>query len=106
MPSSFGTRQLNWSSDVRIAWDFEEADGECWTVLRHEGAGVWRELACWERYERFEKVFDMLRERYGPRLVGVHPTAASEVYLYGDKLSAPATIDRLNRGVERPEDGE
>ena len=40
-------------------------------------------------------------ERYGSRLAEVRPTPASEVYLYGDKLSAPQTVDALNAGLRR-----
>ncbi len=86
---------------LRLDWDLEERDGEHWTVLRHEGNEFWRELAYYEGYERFAVVFELLRERYGQRLMEVRPTAASELYLYGDKLSAPETIERLNASLSR-----
>ena len=35
-------------------------------------------------------------EEIGSRLLEVQPTPASEVYLYGDKLTAPQTVARLN----------
>lgn len=79
-----------------IAWDLEELDGDHWAVLRHDGREIWREIAYFEGYERFAVVFEILRERYGSRLSAVNPTPASEHYLYGDKLSAPETIDHLN----------
>ena len=69
-------------------------------MLRHGGQEIWRELAFFEGYERFAVVFEILRERYGSRLTEVRPTSASELYLYGDKLSAPATIERLNASLE------
>jgi hypothetical protein len=65
-------------------------------VLRHAGVEIWRELAYWEGYTRFETVFAILRERYGRRLREVRPTDASELYLYGDCLTAPRTVTRLN----------
>jgi hypothetical protein len=85
--------------EVRIEWDFEERGGEKWTVLRHEGSEIWRELAFWEGYERFAEVFKLVRERYGARLVEVRPTVASELYLYGDRLSAPKRIKELNESL-------
>lgn len=85
---------------MRIDWDFEECDGETWTVLRHDDDEIWRELAYYEGYERFAAVFDLLSERYGARLKEVRPTSASEMYLYGDKLSAPDTIARLNGSLK------
>jgi len=86
---------------LHIDWDYEERDAEHWTVLRHGGQEIWRELAYFEGYERFAKVFEILRERYGSRLAEVRPTPASTVYLYGDKLSAPETIERLNASLAR-----
>ena len=83
-------------TEWRIDWDFEEHDGEIWTVLRHDGAEIWRELAFWEGHERFAEVFEVLRQRYEPGLTEVRPTDAAKSYLYGDKLSAPEKIDRLN----------
>jgi hypothetical protein len=56
-------------------------------------------LAYYEGYRRFAAVFEILRERYGSRLAEVRPTPASELYLYGDKLSAPDTIDALNASL-------
>ncbi len=86
--------------NLRIDWDLEERDDEQWTVLRHKGREIWRELAYYEGYERFARVFELLRERYGPRLKEVRPTAASELYLYGDKLSAPERIEKLNASLK------
>ena len=82
-----------------IDWDLEGQDDEDWTVLRHDGQEIWRELAYYEGYQRFAAVFEILRERYGSRLAEVRPTPASEVYLYGDKLSAPETVERLNASL-------
>ena len=39
------------------------------------------------------------RQRYGSRLAGVRPTPVSEMWLYGDRLSAPDVIDRLNASL-------
>ncbi len=84
---------------LRIAWDFEVRDGEHWTVLRRRRRVIWRELAYWEGYQRYQAVFEILRERYGKRLVEVRPSPRSELYLYGDKLSAPDRIDALNASL-------
>jgi hypothetical protein len=82
--------------DLRIEWDFEERDEDVWTVLRHDGAEIWREVAFYEGYERFAEVFEIVRQRYGGRFAELRPTPESEMYLYGDRLSAPRTIDALN----------
>jgi len=86
-----------------IDWDFDDRDAEKWTVLRHGGKEVWRELAYYEGYERFAAVFKLLRERYGSRLAEVRPTPASATYLYGDtwasETRASKTINRLNASL-------
>ena len=81
---------------IVIVWDFEQVDGEDWQILRHNGGEIWREYASWESYQRFETVFNMLHDRYGDRLAGLHPSEASELYLYGDKPNAPDIIRALN----------
>lgn len=88
--------------DITIVWDFEERGGESFTVLRHEGREIWRELAFWEGIARFEEVAALLEQRYGRRLVAVEPTPASELYLYGDRLSAPQRVTDVNARLSRP----
>jgi hypothetical protein len=82
-----------------ILWDLEIADDEEWQVLRHGDAEIWRELAYFESYARFQEVFEILRQRYGSRLAEVRPTPGSKMWLYGDRLSAPDVIDRLNASL-------
>jgi hypothetical protein len=89
-------------SEIRIDWDFEESDDEHWTVLRHDGAEIWRELAYYEGYPRFAEVFEILRQRYGARLTEVRPTQPSRSWLFGDKLSSPHIIKDLNASLRQP----
>jgi len=95
LPDLVGTA---WSID----WDLEESDGDRWTVLRHGDREIWRELALWEGHDRFAAVFAILRKRYGRGLTALRPTPRSELYLYGDTLTAPARIDRLNAALRGP----
>ncbi len=74
-------------------WDFEEADGEDWTVIKHAERVVWRELAYWEGGQRFNEVKDVLKAHYAERFVSLQPTAVSELYLYGDSMSAPSQLE-------------
>jgi hypothetical protein len=82
-----------------IDWDFEETGEERWTVLRHGIHELWREVAYFEGYGRFEDVFNILRTRYGSRLAEVRPTPGSELYLYGDKPSSQQVIADLNASL-------
>ena len=86
--------------DVVIEWDFddkERAEGKnSWTVLRHQGQEIWREVAFYEGINRFEEVLWILREKYGTRMAELRPTQASITYLCGDDLGASSRIDSLN----------
>ncbi len=69
---------------LRFSWDFEEANGENWTVIRCEGVDVWRELAFFGGRERFAEVESLLQGRFGERFEVMLPTEASKLYLFGD----------------------
>lgn len=86
---------------IEITWDQVERDDEEWTVLRHGDRELFRELAYWEGVDRFEEVAEILRRAYGPRLRAVVPTRGSEMYLYGDRLGAPRTVEALNDELGR-----
>jgi len=83
---------------IVITWHFADEEGEWWTILKHKDTVLWREFAFYEAYPRFEQVVEILKGRYGERLVDVIPTRAARYYLYGDKLSAPNII-RAERSV-------
>jgi ribosomal protein S27E len=86
-----------------IEWDLVETPGgwSHWTVLRHDGREIAREPAFWEGIGRFEEVLDLLVRRYGARLLGLVPTDASRMYLYGDRLRAPGEVEALNAALPR-----
>lgn len=99
--------------ELVLDWDFAETSrgtaGEYptnrETVIRHRQFEVWREPALWEGYERFIEVLGMLRKRYGARLKDLVPTAASELFLYGDRLASPGLVQKARdtlRGTEQP----
>jgi DNA-directed RNA polymerase subunit RPC12/RpoP len=87
---------------VDVIWDFEEHGDECLTILRAGDQVLWGELAYWEGIERFKEVAAILRRRYGRELRSITPSPASTLFLYGDKLSAPQTVDRVNAELKRP----
>lgn len=82
-----------------IAWDIEDSEGEKMTVLRHGDTVIWREVAFWEGIGRFAEVVEILRSRYGSRLVEVRPTPASEPYLWGDKYGVDKMIEDINTSL-------
>ncbi|MBK5233367.1 MAG: hypothetical protein JJE13_10355 [Thermoleophilia bacterium] len=63
--------------DLVIEWDFEGNEGkngDSFTILRHEGKEIWREVAYYEGIDRFERVLWILREKYGTRIAELRPT--------------------------------
>jgi hypothetical protein len=82
-----------------IDWDFEDRDGEQWTVLRHGDVQIWREVAFWEGIGRFAEVVKILQARYGSRLIEVRPTPASELSLWGDKSGVDSMIAEINTSL-------
>jgi DNA-directed RNA polymerase subunit RPC12/RpoP len=82
---------------VDVVWDFDDHGDETLTILRAGDRILWSELAYWEGIDRFVEVATILRKRYKRRLRSITPSPASELYLYGDKLSAPDRVDQINR---------
>ncbi len=97
--------------ELVLDWDFAETcpgtagGGQTSpeTVIRHGHIEVWREPALWEGYERFVEILGMLRERYGARLKDLVPTAASELFLYGDRLASPDLVQQARDALRRAE---
>lgn len=81
-------------ASLQFIWDFEQADGDYWTLIRCSGILVWRELAYWEGWERFNEVRDILKSRYGGHFESMEPTNLSEKYLFGDDLGAPGKLNK------------
>ena len=79
-----------------ITWDYYDDGTTSWTVLRHEDIELWREPAYYEGADRFKVVASILQSTFGDRLAELRPTAASDLYLYGDQFSAPGKVANVN----------
>jgi hypothetical protein len=77
---------------LELVWDYEEKEGDRFTVIRIRDRMIWSEPALWEGWARFNDIKAILKEKYGSRFRSLIPTSASKVYLYGDDLSAPRKI--------------
>jgi hypothetical protein len=87
-----------------LVWDMvgrEEGCERLYTVLRHGEQEIWRELACYEGYERFQEIVKILKAKYGHRLLGVVPTEASTLYLYGDRLAAIKIVEDIRKSFSK-----
>ncbi len=82
-----------------LTWDFVDAHDEHRSVIRYGNRVLFSEPAIYEGYERFEEVCKIVREKYGSRVTDLVPTNASELYLWGDRLSAPDFVDKVRREV-------
>lgn len=76
-----------------LIWDMDEDD----TVIRYGEREIWRERACYEGYERFGEVVNLLIAKYGTRVEDLIPARRSELYLYGDYLSAPKKVEEYRK---------
>ena len=89
-------------TELTLVWDcVEEHPGTRCTVIRHGDKQVWREPACFGGYERFREVVEILKQKYGGRLADLTPTSASELYLYGDSLSAADRVASLRESLTK-----
>jgi hypothetical protein len=76
-----------------LFWDDDGREGEGGdTVIRLGDLVVWREPCVYEGYWRFDEVAAILRTRYGAALQDLEPTLRTELYLYGDKLTASDSV--------------
>ncbi len=85
-----------------LEWDFliDETKARV-TVIRLNGKEIWRELASYEGYGRFEQVAEILKQKYGSRLCDLIPTPESETWLYGDKLTAQDHVDKVRDSIRK-----
>jgi hypothetical protein len=82
--------------DLILVWDVEHFDGGD-LMIKYGERVIWRETGFYECYKRFEAMTALLKQKYGDRLQDLVPTRKSELYLYGDSLSA---IDRVRNARE------
>jgi hypothetical protein len=76
-----------------LDWDFDDE----MILLRYGKKEIFKEPAVYEGYERFEEVARILKARYGNALLDMAPTQNSEVYLYGDSLTAADRIANFRK---------
>jgi hypothetical protein len=88
-------------SALTITWDLDNSKPDLFTTLSHKGREIWRELALWEGFDRFEEVVGILRDRYGSRLADVIPEGEGWVFLMGDDLDASDKVEAIRKSLRR-----
>jgi hypothetical protein len=87
------------AASFTLTWDFVVTDGDRSIVIRCGDRILFSEPALWEGYERFERVCEIIRQKYGERVLDVVPTRSSELYLYGDVMSSPDFVSEARRRI-------
>jgi len=84
------------AASFELTWDHIGDD----TVILHGEREIWRERAYFEGSDRFVAVYEILRQRYGDRMVAMVPTGRSQLYLGGDHYSRAyrELMAKLGRG--------
>ncbi|GMV60084.1 MAG: hypothetical protein AMXMBFR72_31770 [Betaproteobacteria bacterium] len=83
-------------NDLVLVWDYEDRNGHE-TVIRFGAQELWREPAFFEGCERFGEIAEILFAKYGTRLQDLVPTRGSQLFLYGDRIGAPARIEKFRQ---------
>lgn len=90
---------------ILLSWVLAVEGDDRYTVIRHGDREIWRELACFEGYERFEEIAQILSMKYGQRLADLVPTPGSETYLYGDYLGAISFVESARISIREGHGG-
>ncbi len=85
-------------------WDFDDVLWYRGQPEDHSCHIVWKERAVHEGGERFVDIVDILKRKYGDRLVDMVPTDASGGYLYGDNLVSVDLVDTARASLRGKKD--
>jgi len=75
----------------------ENKDGHI--ILCYSSKEIWREVRSFEYYPRYLKLGEMLKEKYGERLVDFETEYT--VYLGGDSLNAFDKVDEFRKSLKK-----
>jgi len=60
---------------------------------------IWREIRTYEYFERFIEIGNLLKKKYGKKMVDLIPEGDDE-YLYGDSLSSVSLIEEFRSNLK------
>jgi ssDNA-binding Zn-finger/Zn-ribbon topoisomerase 1 len=91
-----------------LEWALEKGNrfnkDEVYTVIKHRGKTIFRELALWEGGFRYRRVADILKKKYGSHLTDVIPTLGGWLYLGGDSFVARWDAEQARKDLFGKED--
>ena len=82
-----------------LHWDYRESGEKRETVIKFGEEIIFIEPATYEGYERYIEVAEILKKRYGSALIDLEPTECSELYLYGDRISASDIVKKAKNQI-------
>jgi DNA-directed RNA polymerase subunit RPC12/RpoP len=108
LQKDFASRRLNTpdqlpdleGDDLILIWDTEKREGGD-VLIKYGERVIWRETGFYENYERFAEMVALLKQKYGNRLQDLVPTRKSQLYLYGDSLSASDRVTKARASMEK-----
>ncbi len=86
-------------NSLTLTWDGMAVGPDRFTVIKDGETEIWREVACYGGKERFKDVADILKKKYGSRLLDLVPTGRSETYLYGDDWNAVDFVESIRAAI-------
>lgn len=89
-----------------LTWDFDNSVGDDErTLIKHRDTVIFSEPARWEEYERFHQIAEILKQKYGERISDLIPTERSEMWLYGDRWTAPEYVESVREKLREQSRG-
>lgn len=83
-----------------LTWDvIDGEDAEEWISISDGEVEVWRELSCFEEYERFGELAKLLQAKYRGTLRDVIPTDASWFNLGGDCIGSIGYVEGVRKSL-------
>ncbi|MDR0811634.1 MAG: hypothetical protein LBN23_05120 [Paludibacter sp.] len=80
-----------------VLTEVEEEDGN-FIVITESERFVWKEMLSYEYYDRFIELGELLKQKYGARMIDFVPPVNS-FHLYGDKCSASGKIENFRKNL-------
>jgi len=75
-----------------------EEDGEKYIVITEQNKLIWKEILVYEYYDRFIEIGNLLKQKYGDRMIDLVPDVDG-YKLYGDRLHSLDLIKNFRKGL-------
>ena len=89
---------LNGNLMVFELTDVEE-NGENYIAIWYGGKMIWKEIRAYEYYERFIELGEMLKGKFGDKMIDFVPNVDAR-YLYGDRLSSIYQVEQFRNKLQ------